>query len=113
MNSAQQRAALILQVRSGQLTATEAARQWGVSRQQYYQWERRALQALLRALSPQPKGRPRKRASDPDRQALLSQIRQLEQRVQRYEQKEKLRALVNELEESRTSRGSATKKNNK
>jgi transposase len=113
MNSAQQRAALILQVRSCQLTAKEAARQWGISRQQYYHWERRALQALLRALSPQPKGRARKRASDPDRQALQSRVRQLEQRVQLYEQKEKLRALVNELAESRTSRDSTTEKNAK
>jgi DNA-binding XRE family transcriptional regulator len=40
---AQRRAEIIVQVQSGQLTATEAARQLGVSRKTYYQWERRAL----------------------------------------------------------------------
>ena len=40
---AKQRAAVILQVRSGQLTATAAAQTLGISRQQYYQWEQRAL----------------------------------------------------------------------
>jgi transposase-like protein len=44
---ARQRAELILKVRSGQLTATAAAQALGISRQQYYQWEARALQALL------------------------------------------------------------------
>lgn len=33
---ASQRAAVIFQVRSGQMTATEGARTLGISRQQYY-----------------------------------------------------------------------------
>ena len=47
---AQQRAEAIFKVRSGQLTATAAAQALGISRQQYYQWEKRALEALLQAL---------------------------------------------------------------
>ncbi len=46
---AKQRAELIFLVRSGKITATEAAQTLGISRQQYYQWERRALSALLSA----------------------------------------------------------------
>jgi len=38
---AQQRANLIIQVRSNQLTAVEAARQMGISRKTYYKWENR------------------------------------------------------------------------
>ena len=44
---ARQRAEVIFKVRSGQMTATDAAHALGISRQQYYQWEQRALQALL------------------------------------------------------------------
>ena len=51
---ARQRAALILKVRSGQLTATAAAQALGISRQAYYQWESRALKAMLAALEEQP-----------------------------------------------------------
>ena len=92
---ARQRAEVILQVRSGQITATQAARQLGISRQQYYQWEQRALQALLGALENQPAGRP-KLPTDPEKEALQRRVQQLEQQVQLYEEKEQLRQLLNQ-----------------
>src|SRR4051812_17623570 len=101
------RAELILQVRSGQLTATAAAQQLGISRQQYYQWEHKALRALLSALKDQPTGRP-KIKTDPHKQALQAQVNQLQTQVRQYEQKEKLRALLKQME-SRSVRGSAKK----
>jgi len=55
---ARQRAQLIMQVRSGVLSAQEAARQLGVSRKTYYQWERRALAAMVEALEKREPGRP-------------------------------------------------------
>jgi len=55
---ARQRAQLIMQVRSGLLSAQEAARQLGVSRKTYYQWERRALAAMVEALGNREHGRP-------------------------------------------------------
>lgn len=109
---ARQRAELIFKVRSGQLTATAAARSLGISRQQYYQWEQRALRALLAALEDQPRGRPKNKI-DPHQQALQQQIHQLQAQVQRYEQKEKLRRLLKPLEEPRRTRGSSPKKNTK
>jgi len=51
-------AQLILQVRAGSLTATAAARQLGISRKTYYQWEARGLQGLVAALQPGQAGRP-------------------------------------------------------
>lgn len=47
---ARQRAQLIMQVRSGVLTAEAAARQLGVSRKTDSKWERRALVAMVEAL---------------------------------------------------------------
>lgn len=44
---AQRRAALIVQVQCGQITATEAAAQLGISRKTYYEWEKRALSAMV------------------------------------------------------------------
>ena len=92
---ARQRAELIFQVRSGQLTATAAAQALGISRQQYYQWEKRGLAALLQALEDQPTGRP-KGLTDPEKQALQRRVEQLEHQVQHYEHQEKLRQLLNE-----------------
>jgi transposase len=93
MSRSERRAALILQVRSGQLTAQEAARQLGISRQRYYRWERRALSALLTALEDQPKGRP-KGKTDPEKAALLIRVQQLERALQLHQEREKLRQLL-------------------
>src|SRR5215475_9216442 len=92
---ARQRAEVIFQVRSGQMTAKAAAQALGISRQQYYQWEQRALQALLSSLEDQPTGRP-KSPTDPERDQLRHRVQQLEQQVQHYEQKEQLRQLLNQ-----------------
>lgn len=92
---ARQRAEVIFKVRSGQMTAVEAAQTLGISRQQYYQWEQRALQALLTALEDQPTGRP-KNPTDPEKAALQHRVQQLEQQVQQQEQKEQLRRLLNQ-----------------
>ena len=55
---ARQRAQLIMQVRSGVMTAEAAARQLGISRKTYYKWERRALTAMVAALGNRDQGRP-------------------------------------------------------
>lgn len=109
---ARQRATLILQVRAGQITAQQAARQLGISRQRYYQWESRALRALLTALENQPRGRPRK-VQDPEKHQLHLQVQQLQKQVHLFEQKEKLRQMIKAMEEPRSVRGSSTKKNSK
>ena len=109
MTPAQLRASLILQVRSGQITAQEAAQQLGISRQAFYKWEKRALKALLDALEDQPAGRP-KGTTDPEKDQLKDRVEELERKVRLYEQRETLRRLLKEMEEPDPS-GSSTKKN--
>ena len=111
MSPAQLRASLILQVRSGQITAQEAAQQLGISRQAFYKWERRALKALLHALEDQPAGRP-KGTTDPEKDQLQNRVEQLERQVRLYEQRDNLRTLLKQMEEPGDS-GSSTKKNSK
>jgi len=50
-------AAVVLEVLSGVRDAREGGRAMGVSINRYYQLETRALQGLIRALEPRPKGR--------------------------------------------------------
>ena len=101
MNEAQaqarQRALLILQVQAGQITATAAAQQLGLSRKSYYQWEKRALTALLESLVQQPPGRPLKH-TDPEKEALQRQVEQLEQQVRQLTQVMELRQVVHQLQ---------------
>jgi transposase len=111
MSPSQLRASLILQVRSGQITAQYAAQQLGISRQAFYKWEKRALKALLSALQDQPPGRP-KGITDPEKDQLKTRVEELERQVRLYEQREQLRALLKEMEEPGSS-GSSTKKNSK
>jgi len=111
MTPSERRASLILQVRAGQSTAQEAARQLGISRQAYYKWESRALRALLQSLEDQPKGRPPSE-QDPVKEQLQDRVNQLEQQVRLYEERDQIRKLLKQMEEPDPS-GSSTKKNSK
>jgi transposase len=111
MTASQKRASLILQVRAGQITAQEAAQQLGISRQAYYKWEQRGLRALLQSLVDQPKGRP-PAPTDPEKEQLQNRVEELEKKIRLYEQREALRALIQEMEEPDQT-GSSTKKNSK
>jgi transposase len=111
MTPSQQRANLILQVRTRRITAQEAAQQLGISRQSYYKWERRALQALLHSLEDQPTGRPAA-PKDPEKERLQRRVLELERQVRLHETREELRALIKQMEEPAAS-GSSTKKNSR
>lgn len=86
---AQLRAERILEVRSGQISATDAAKRLGVSRKTYYKWERRALKGMVEALGNQGRGRP-STAVDPEKQALKEEKRELERRLKVLEKTLKL-----------------------
>jgi transposase len=87
---ARQRAQLIMQVQNGLLSAQEAARQLGISRKTYYQWERRALAAMVEALGNRPPGRP-PRLLDPEKEALQRQAQELQAKLEVLEQTERIR----------------------
>jgi len=87
---ARQRAQLIMQVRSGVLSAQEAARQLGISRKTYYKWERRALAAMVEALGNREQGRP-PRPLDPEKEALQRQTQELQAKLEVLEQTERIR----------------------
>jgi transposase len=77
---ARERAAVILEVRSGKLTATEGAERLGVSRKTYYEWEDRALKAMAQALENQAPGRP-PTPQDPEKEELQGKVKELEKRL--------------------------------
>lgn len=80
---ARQRAAVIWRVRSGAITARQGARELGVSRKTYYQWEARAMEGMTEALRNQSAGRPA-RVDAPQaaqEQVLTDRIHKLEQEL--------------------------------
>ena len=95
--AAQQRTLLILEVKAGRMTATEAARQLGISRKSYYQWEKRALEAILESQEQKPPGRPLKEP-DAEKEQLRQQVAQLEQKVSELTQLMELRQTVAQLQ---------------
>jgi transposase len=109
--SLRQGATLILQVRAGQLTATEAARQMGVSRKTYYQWERRALRGLMQGLQPGQPGRPRAGPS-PEVRRLRQKVKALEQQLETTEQVARLRQIVAQMKTPlpRAKKGASSKR---
>jgi transposase len=104
---ARERALVILQVRSGAITATEGAKRLGVSRKTYYEWEERSLKAMAQALENHPGGRPPAMV-DEEKEALRKQIRELEKKLDLAEKTIEVKELLADLDRF-SDRG--TKKN--
>jgi transposase len=77
---ARQRALVILQVRSGVLTAKEGAQRLGISRKTYYEWEEKSLGAMALALENRPAGRPPV-AVDEEKETLRERVQELEKKL--------------------------------
>jgi transposase len=94
---ARERALVILQVRSGALTALEGAKRLGVSRKTYYEWEERSLKAMALALENHPAGRPLA-AMDDEKEALRKRIRELEKKLDLAEKTIEVKGLLADLD---------------
>ena len=77
---ARKRTAVVFAVRSGQITAEEGAHRLGVSRKTYYEWERRALQAITEAMEDKVPGRP-SIPQDEEKQRLQAEIAELQNKL--------------------------------
>ena len=104
---ARERALVILQVRSGTLTATEGARLLGVSRKTYYEWEEKSLKAMALALENRPAGRPPVPV-DEEKETLREQVLELEKKLDLAEKTIEVKELLGAHEEFRDK---GTKKN--
>ena len=104
---ARERALVILQVRSGALTAKEGAKLLGVSRKTYYEWEEKSLKAMSLALENRPSGRP-PLTLDPEKEALREQVRELEKKLDLAEKTIEVKELLAAYEGFREN---GTKKN--
>ena len=104
---ARERALVILQVRSGALTAKDGAKRLGVSRKTYYEWEEKSLKAMALALENRPSGRPPLPA-DPEKEVLRERIRELEKKLDLAEKTIEVKELLTAYE---GFRGSGSKKN--
>jgi transposase len=94
---ARTRAEVILKVRAGLMTATEAATTLGVSRKTYYEWEERGLGAMLRQLEDQTPGRPAVSVSAVET-ALAARVTELESKLKVAEQTAEIRAILRAME---------------
>ena len=95
---ARERALVILQVRSGVLTAKEGAKLLGVSRKTYYEWEEKSLKAMALALENRPSGRP-SLPVDPEKETLREQVRELEKKLYLAKGAIKIKELLGACEE--------------
>jgi transposase len=89
---ARERALIIMQVRSGRITAAQGAQRLGISRKTYYQWEKRALEGMMTALENQDAGRPA-RSVDTEKEQLKKKNRKLERELLLTQQRSKVKDL--------------------
>jgi transposase len=104
---ARERAMVILQVRSGAITAMKGAKLLGVSRKTYYEWEEKSLKAMAQALENHTAGRP-SALIDPEKETLRAQIRELEKKLVLAKQTVRVNEILDVYEEFRSK---GTKKN--
>ncbi len=104
---ARERAMVILQVRSGALTAKEGARRLGISRKTYYEWEEKSLRAMTLALENRPAGRPTLPV-DQEKETLRERVRELEKKLDLAEKTIEVKELLGAYKEFREK---DTKKN--
>lgn len=97
---------LIMRAQTGQLTASEAARQMSVSRKTFYQRVSRVWEGMASALALRPAGRPGK-TRDTEKEALLLQAAQLQREKQELQRLLRVREL---LQKARVEDGRGTKK---
>jgi transposase len=92
--SALKRAEMIMKVRCGLMTGSEAATELGVSRKTYYKWEQRGLAALLAGVGDHKAGRPKKPARE---SALEKRLAASQAEIQRLERMIKLKQIAAEI----------------
>jgi len=111
---ARKRAAVVFAVRSGQITAEEGAHRLGVSRKTYYEWERRALQAITEALEDKAPGRP-STPQDEEKQHLQDEIAELQNKLFVAEKTVEVRDMLHayELHNAKTKKGMSAEKKQK
>jgi transposase len=90
---ARERALVILQVRSGALTAKEGAQLLGVSRKTYYEWEEKSLKAMALALENRFGGRP-PAPVDEEKEELRERVRELETKLELAEKTLEVKELL-------------------
>ena len=91
---------MILQVRSGILTAKEGSQLLGVSRKTYYEWEEKSLKAMTLALENRPAGRP-PTPIDEEKETLRERIQELEKKLDLAEKTIEVKELLGAYEEFR------------
>lgn len=95
-NQARQRAAMILKVRGGVMSASEAAQALGISRKTYYKWEKRGLSAMLEGLYERNSGRPASPCDgEREKNPLMQTVMESKKDRKRREQSEEIRNLLN------------------
>jgi transposase len=111
---ARKRAAVVFAVRSGQITAEEGARRLGVSRKTYYEWERRALQAMTEAMEDKAPGRPSTPQNE-EKQRLQDEITELRNKLFVAEKTVEVRDMLHayELQNASAKKGASLEKKRK
>lgn len=101
---------MIMKVRSGLMTAERAAKELGVSRKTYYEWENKALTGMSLHLEPGHPGRPPKQV-DQEKEQLKARVKELQTQLILSEQDIAIRKILfGEIPDALASKKKSRKK---
>jgi DNA-binding XRE family transcriptional regulator len=107
--AARQRAEIIMKVRCGLMTATQAAQVLGISRKTYYKWEQRGLAALLEGVEDGESGRPETPPEHTQKASFDKELKELQQKNELLEKQLKLKDLVHQMQLKENQEGAKKK----
>lgn len=107
---AKRRCVMILNVLSGRLPVSDAIEAAGISRAAYYQQEAKALQGMLEALEPTPRGKPPSSDATKEMTALRKKVESLQEQNRRLE---KLVSLTSKILDTGSVKASGGRKRKK
>ena len=92
---ARKRAEVILKKLTGQMTATQAAKELGVSRKTYYEWEKRGVDGMLGALEDRDSGRP-SQPVDGEKESIKKLVTRMKKSLLKAEQRHSIRVYMDD-----------------
>lgn len=107
--AARRRAEMIMKVRCGLMTATQAAQMLEISRKTYYKWEQRGLAALLEGVEDQESGRPETPPEHTQKASFDKELKELQQKNELLEKQLKLKDLVHQMQLKENQEGAKKK----
>ena len=106
---ARKRSEMIVKVQSNLMTATDAAKELGISRKTFYEWQKKGLAGMVTALTDTPAGRP-SAPSDSEKEELKRKLAETQRELELVRARMRIQEIMADNPAPRKGAGSSLTK---